>query len=66
MERWLPSAVRSPRVARRHRVRRHLTDAGRDEATAARDLEALHAGRALVVVEAAEGDAKRVGALLDG
>ncbi|MGH2848656.1 MAG: hypothetical protein ACRDL0_22080 [Thermoleophilaceae bacterium] len=43
-----------------------LTDAGLDEATAERDLNALHAGRVLVLVKAPEGEAERVGTLLDG
>lgn len=61
-----PDGVERMHVAGRHRVLRLLKDAGLDEATAARDLEALHAGRVLVLVDVAEGDATRVGALLDG
>jgi len=61
-----PDGLERMHVAGRHRVLRLLTDAGLDEATATRDLEALHAGRVLVLVDVAEGDATRVGALLDG
>jgi hypothetical protein len=53
-------------VAGHHKVKRLLTDAGLDEAAAERDLNALHAGRVLVLVQAPEGEAERVGALLGG
>lgn len=53
------------RVAGHRKIKRLLTDAGLDEATAERDVDALHAGRVLVLVEAPESDAARVGALLD-
>jgi hypothetical protein len=45
-------------------VRRLLRGAGLDEATAERDLQALHEGRVLIVVEHG-GDAARVEGLLD-
>lgn len=60
-----PGGVEHTRVAGHRKVKRLLTDAGLDEAMAERDVEALHAGRVLVLVEASEGDAARVGALLD-
>lgn len=60
-----PTGVEHARVAGHRKVKRLLTDAGLDEATADRDVDALHAGRVLVLVEAPEGDAARVGALLD-
>jgi len=47
-------------------VVRLLCGAGLDERTAERDLEALHSGRVLLLVEHPEGDAARVGGLLDG
>jgi hypothetical protein len=60
-----PGGVEHARVAGHRKVKRLLTDAGLDEATAERDVEALHAGRVLVLVEAPQVDAARVGALLD-
>src|ERR687896_133782 len=60
-----PGGVKHTRVAGHRKVKRLLTDAGLDEATAERDVEALHAGRVLVLVEAREADTGRVGALLD-
>jgi len=63
-----PEGVERMHVAGHRRVLRLLRDAGLDAATAARDLEALHAGRVVVLVEveAAEADdATRVAALLD-
>jgi hypothetical protein len=60
-----PGGVEHARVAGHHNVKKLLTDAGLDEAAAERDLDALHAGRVLVLVDAPEGDAERVGALLD-
>jgi hypothetical protein len=60
-----PGGVEHAHVAGHRKVKRLLTDAGLDEATAERDVEALHAGRVLVLVEASEDDAARVGALLD-
>lgn len=61
-----PGGVERMHVAGHRRVLRLLRDAGLDEPTAARDLESLHAGRVLVLVDVADGDAARVGALLDG
>jgi hypothetical protein len=46
-------------------VLRLLRGAGLDEATAERDLDALHSGRVLLLVEHAEGEAGRVASLLD-
>jgi hypothetical protein len=60
-----PGGVERMHVAGRHHVLRLLTSAGLDADTAARDLEALHAGRVLLLVDVAEGDAARIGALLD-
>jgi hypothetical protein len=60
-----PGGVEHARVAGHRKVKRLLTDAGLDEAAAERDVEALHAGRVLVLVQASEDDAARVGALLD-
>ena len=53
-------------VAGHRRIKQLLTDAGLDHATAERDVDALHQGRILVLVELAEDDADRVRALLEG
>jgi hypothetical protein len=60
-----PGGVEHARVAGHREVKRLLTDAGLDEVSAERDLEALHAGRVLVLVQASEEDTARVGTLLD-
>jgi hypothetical protein len=60
-----PDGVQHMRVAGHHKVKELLTDAGLDEATAARDLAALHEGRVLVLVDVPEGDAARVQSLLE-
>jgi hypothetical protein len=60
-----PGGVEHARVAGHRKIKSLLTDAGLDEAAAERDVDALHAGRVLVLVEAPEGDVARVGALLD-
>jgi hypothetical protein len=59
-----PGGVEHARVAGHHKIKKLLTDAGLDDAAAERDLDALHAGRVLVLVELPEGDTERVGALL--
>jgi hypothetical protein len=61
-----PGGVEHARVAGHHKIKKLLTDAGLDEATAERDVNALHAGRVLVLVQAPEGEAERVEALLGG
>ncbi len=61
-----PGGVEHARVAGHRKIKKLLTDAGLDEATAERDVKALHAGRVLVLVTAPEGEAERVGTLLDG
>ena len=61
-----PGGVERMHVVGHHRVLRLLRDAGLDDERAARDLEALHSGRVLVLVDVDEGDAERVGATLDG
>jgi hypothetical protein len=61
-----PDGVEKMRVAGHRDIKRLLTDAGLDDASAERDVEALHEGRILVLVEAAEDDADRVRALLGG
>ena len=60
-----PHGVERMRVAGHRRLTRLLTDAGLDDAAAARDVQALHAGRILVLVDISEGDAERVRALLE-
>jgi hypothetical protein len=59
-----PGGVERMHVAGHHRVLRLLRDAGLDEETAARDLDALHSGRVLVLVDVADADVPRVAALL--
>jgi hypothetical protein len=54
------------RVVGHHKIKKLLTDAGLDEATAERDVNALHAGGVLVLVKVPEGEAERVTALLGG
>lgn len=61
-----PGGVEHARVAGHRKVKKILTDAGLDQAAAERDVDALHAGRVLVLVEVPEGETERVGALLDG
>jgi hypothetical protein len=61
-----PGGVEHARVAGHRKVKQILTDAGLDQAAAERDVDALHAGRVLVLVSAPEGETERVGALLDG
>jgi hypothetical protein len=61
-----PGGVEHARVAGHHKIKKLLTDAGLDEATAERDVNALHAGRVLVLVSAPEGEAERVTALPGG
>jgi hypothetical protein len=60
-----PGGVEHMRVAGHRKIKKLLTDAGLDEAAAERDVNALHAGRVLVLVDTSGGDAERVGALLD-
>jgi hypothetical protein len=55
-----PDGVEHAHIASHHEIERLLTEAGLDEATAKRDLEAVHAGRVLVLVEAPEGETGRV------
>lgn len=61
-----PEGVERMRVLGHRRVRRLLRDAGLDEATAKADVERLHSGLVLVLVEADEGDVDRAAAVLDG
>jgi hypothetical protein len=61
-----PDGVEHMRVMGHRRVTRLLTDAGLDAATAKRDVDALHRGLVLVLVNLAEDDADRVAALLEG
>lgn len=61
-----PHGVERMRVAGHGRIKRLLTDAGLDDATAERDVRALHEGRILVLVDVADADAERAAALLEG
>jgi hypothetical protein len=60
-----PGGVEHARVAGHRQVKKILTDAGLDQAAAERDVDALHAGRVLVLVELPEGEAERGGTMLD-
>jgi hypothetical protein len=60
-----PHGVERMRVAGHRQLKRLLSDAGLDDATAARDVQALHAGRILVLVDVSEGDAERARTLLE-
>jgi hypothetical protein len=53
------------RVAGHHKLKQLLVEAGLDDATAERDVEALHEGRVLVLVSLGAVGAERVGELLD-
>jgi hypothetical protein len=61
-----PHGVERMHAVGRASVLRLLRGAGLDEATAERDLEALHSGRVLLLVEHADGHAASVASLLDG
>ena len=54
------------RVAGRHELKRLLMDAGLDDATAEADVDALHAGRILVLVHDAAIGRNAARALLEG
>lgn len=60
-----PEGVERMRVVGHRRITRLLTDAGLDEATAKRDVETLHRGFVLVLIEVPEDDVDRVAALLE-
>jgi hypothetical protein len=60
-----PDGVERMRVVGHHRITRLLMDAGLDDATAKRDVDALHRGLLLVLVDVAEDDADRVAAVLE-
>ena len=60
-----PEGVERMRVAGHRRITRLLRDAGLDEATAKRDVDALHQGLVLVLVDVADDDADRVAELLE-
>jgi hypothetical protein len=60
-----PEGVERMHVLGHRRITRLLQDAGLDEATARRDVEALHSGRVLVLVNVADTDSERVSVLLE-
>ena len=60
-----PDGVERMQVVGHRRITRLLTDAGLDEASAKRDVEALHSGRVLVLVDVEETDTERVSMLLE-
>lgn len=55
-----PGGVEHAHIASHHEIERLLTEAGLDEAAAKRDLESVHAGRVLVLVEVPDGETGRV------
>jgi hypothetical protein len=57
--------VKRVRIASHHNLRKMLVDAGLDEATAKADVEALHNGRVLVLVQSAMG-LDEIAAAIDG
>jgi hypothetical protein len=59
-----PDGVQRMRVAGHRRVKHLLLQAGLDEATAVRDVRALHEGRILVLVDAPDADVDRAQMLL--
>ena len=61
-----PGGVEHARYAGHHKVKEVLTEAGLDDAAAERDVNALHAGRVLVVVTAPDEEAGRVAKLMEG
>lgn len=61
-----PEGVERMRVLGDRRVTRLLTDAGVDDATAKRDVDALRRRRVVVLVDVADEDAERVTAVLEG
>jgi hypothetical protein len=61
-----PGGVEHARYAGHRTVKQVLTGAGLDDAEAERDVEALHAGRVLVLVTAPADETEQVGRLLDG
>jgi hypothetical protein len=60
-----PDGVERMQVAGHRRVTQLLRDAGLDHATAKRDVDALHQGLVLVLVDVAEDEADRVAAVLE-
>jgi hypothetical protein len=61
-----PGGVEHSHMAGHADIKKLLTDAGLDKMQAERDVDALHAGRVLVLVSAPEGEAERVRTLLGG
>ncbi|HYN51249.1 MAG TPA: hypothetical protein VES62_10020 [Thermoleophilaceae bacterium] len=61
-----PEGVERMRVTGHRRITRLLVDAGLDHETAKSDVDALHRGLVLVVVEVTEGDVAQVAGHLEG
>jgi hypothetical protein len=61
-----PAGVERQHIASHHELRKLLVDAGLDEATADRDVDALHAGRVLVLADVGDRDPATVDAALAG
>ena len=60
-----PEGVERMRVVGHRRITRLLRDAGLDDAEAKRDVDALHQGLVLVLVDVADGEVDRVAAVLE-
>jgi hypothetical protein len=60
-----PDGVERMRVTGHRRITRLLKDAGLDDATVKRDVDGLHRGLVLILVDVAEDDADRVAAVLE-
>ena len=60
-----PEGVERMHVLGHRRITRLLEDAGLDGATAKRDVEALHSGKVLVLVNVADTDSERISVLLE-
>ena len=61
-----PDGVERMRVTGHRRITKLLVDAGLDHETAKRDVDALHSGLVLVLVDVADEDVDQVAALLEG
>lgn len=61
-----PAGVERQRIAGHEELRKLLRDAGLDEPTVKRDVDALHAGRTLVLADIGDRDVASIDAALTG